>query len=75
MAIKEEDRGQNRAGHVQVGCGWVDAMESFGGVMFPGGLHTQESLRLALSFPFQETDILIVSYPKSGKDSERCPQA
>ncbi|TWW67955.1 sulfotransferase family 5A, member 1 [Takifugu flavidus] len=41
-------------------------MESFGGVLFPGGLHTQESLKLAVDFPFQETDVLIVSYPKSG---------
>lgn len=44
-------------------------MESFGGVLFPAGLHTQESLRLALNVPFQETDVLVVSYPKSGKDS------
>ncbi|XP_003969975.1 sulfotransferase family 5A, member 1 [Takifugu rubripes] len=41
-------------------------MESFGGVLFPGGLHTQESLKLAVDFPFRDTDVLIVSYPKSG---------
>lgn len=47
----------------------LDHMESFGGVSFPGGLHTQKSLQLALNVPFQETDVLIVSYPKSGKNS------
>lgn len=46
----------------------VDAMESFAGILFPGGLHTQESLQLALSYPFRETDVLIVTYPKSGKN-------
>lgn len=45
-------------------------MESFGGVLFPGGLHTQESLKLAMGFPFQETDVLIVSYPKSGESPD-----
>lgn len=44
-------------------------MESFGGILFPGGLHTQKSLQLALDVAFQETDVLIVSYPKSGKNS------
>lgn len=43
-------------------------METVGGILFPGGLHTQKSLQLALNFPFQETDVLIVSYPKSGKN-------
>ncbi|GLD47383.1 sulfotransferase family 5A, member 1 [Lates japonicus] len=38
----------------------------FNGISFPGHLHTQESLELALKFPFRDTDILIVSYPKSG---------
>lgn len=50
-------------------------MEPFGGVLFPGGLHTQESLKLAVEFPFQETDVLIVSYPKSGQSPGRCPKA
>ncbi|KAM9366978.1 sulfotransferase family 5A, member 1 [Symphorus nematophorus] len=44
----------------------LDVMEMFHGILFPGHLHTQESLQLALKFPFQDTDILIVSYPKSG---------
>lgn len=45
----------------------LDVMELFQGILFPGHLHTQDSLQLALKFPFQDTDILIVSYPKSGK--------
>ncbi|XP_061558267.1 sulfotransferase family 5A, member 1 [Phycodurus eques] len=44
----------------------LDATETFDGITFPGHLHTQESLQLALRFPFQDTDIVIVSYPKSG---------
>ncbi|XP_051918519.1 sulfotransferase family 5A, member 1 [Hippocampus zosterae] len=44
----------------------LEVEEMFGGIRFPGHLHTQESLRFALRFNFQETDILIVSYPKSG---------
>ncbi|XP_040888785.1 sulfotransferase family 5A, member 1 [Toxotes jaculatrix] len=44
----------------------LDVTEVFCGISFPGHLHTQESLQLALKFPFQDTDILIVSYPKSG---------
>ncbi|KAM9860676.1 sulfotransferase family 5A, member 1 [Aulostomus maculatus] len=44
----------------------LDVVEMFQGIRFPGHLHTQDSLQLALNFPFQETDIVIVSYPKSG---------
>ncbi|XP_070689996.1 sulfotransferase family 5A, member 1 [Pempheris klunzingeri] len=44
----------------------LDVLETFHGILFPGHLHTQDSLQLALKFPFQDTDILIVSYPKSG---------
>ncbi|XP_023280165.1 sulfotransferase family cytosolic 2B member 1-like [Seriola lalandi dorsalis] len=44
----------------------LDVTEMFHGILFPGHLHTQESLQLALKFPFQDTDILIASYPKSG---------
>ncbi|XP_070818609.1 sulfotransferase family 5A, member 1 [Chaetodon trifascialis] len=44
----------------------LDVTEMFHGILFPGHLHTQDSLHLALKFPFQDTDILIVSYPKSG---------
>ena len=45
----------------------LDVTEIFHGISFPGHLLTQDSLELALKFPFQDTDILIVSYPKSGK--------
>ncbi|XP_053299348.1 sulfotransferase family 5A, member 1 [Pleuronectes platessa] len=44
----------------------LDVTEMFHGISFPGHLHTQESLQLALRFPFRDTDVLIVSYPKSG---------
>ncbi|XP_041650906.1 sulfotransferase family 5A, member 1 [Cheilinus undulatus] len=44
----------------------LDVVETFHGISFPGHLHTQDSLQQALNFPFQDTDILIVSYPKSG---------
>lgn len=44
----------------------LDVMEVFHGISFPGHLHTQDSLQLALKFPFKDTDILVVSYPKSG---------
>ncbi|XP_054626879.1 sulfotransferase family 5A, member 1 [Dunckerocampus dactyliophorus] len=43
-----------------------EVTETFHGVAFPGHLHDQESLQRAVTFPFQDTDILIVSYPKSG---------
>uniref|UniRef100_A0A3Q3JWG4 Sulfotransferase n=1 Tax=Monopterus albus TaxID=43700 RepID=A0A3Q3JWG4_MONAL len=44
----------------------LDVIEMFHGISFPGHLHTQDSLQLALKFQFQDTDILITSYPKSG---------
>uniref|UniRef100_A0A3Q0RC32 Sulfotransferase n=1 Tax=Amphilophus citrinellus TaxID=61819 RepID=A0A3Q0RC32_AMPCI len=44
----------------------LDVTETFHGISFPGHLHTQESLEYAVKFPFRDTDILIVSYPKSG---------
>ncbi|XP_059212514.1 sulfotransferase family 5A, member 1 [Centropristis striata] len=44
----------------------LDVIERFHGISFPGHLHTQDSLQSALNFPFQDTDIVIVSYPKSG---------
>lgn len=47
----------------------LDVMETFHGISFPGHLHTQDSLQLALKFPFQGSDILIASYPKSGRKS------
>lgn len=52
----------------------LDVMEMFHGISFPGHLHTQESLELSLKFPFQDTDILIVSYPKSGKQRQQTVQ-
>ncbi|XP_042349540.1 sulfotransferase family 5A, member 1 [Plectropomus leopardus] len=44
----------------------LDVIETFHGILFPGHLHTQDSLQLALKFPFEDTDIVIVTYPKSG---------
>lgn len=44
----------------------LDVVEIFHGISFPGHLHTQDSLQRAVEFPFQDTDIVIVSYPKSG---------
>ncbi|XP_068594843.1 sulfotransferase 2B1-like [Brachionichthys hirsutus] len=44
----------------------LDVTEMFQGFMFPGLLHTQESLHCAVNFPFQDTDIIIATYPKSG---------
>lgn len=45
----------------------LDVIEMFHGIAFPGHVHTQDSLQHALKFPFQESDVLIVTYPKSGK--------
>lgn len=45
----------------------LNVTEIFHDISFPGHLHTQDSLQLALKFQFQDTDVLIVSYPKSGK--------
>nr|XP_057945756.1 sulfotransferase family 5A, member 1 [Doryrhamphus excisus] len=44
----------------------LEVTETFHGVIYPGYLHNQESLQHAVTFSFQDTDILIVSYPKSG---------
>ncbi|XP_062869346.1 sulfotransferase family 5A, member 1 [Trichomycterus rosablanca] len=44
----------------------LDVTETFHGIMFPGHLHTQDSLSYATDFKFQDTDTLIVTYPKSG---------
>lgn len=49
----------------------LDVTEIFEGISFPGHLHTLESLQFAISFPFQDQDILIVSYPKSGMVEHR----
>ncbi|NP_001187828.1 sulfotransferase family 5A, member 1 [Ictalurus punctatus] len=44
----------------------LEVTETFQGITFPGHLHTQESLRYGTNFKFQDSDILIVTYPKSG---------
>uniref|UniRef100_A0A3B1IHN4 Sulfotransferase n=1 Tax=Astyanax mexicanus TaxID=7994 RepID=A0A3B1IHN4_ASTMX len=44
----------------------LDVTEIFDGITFPGHLHTQDSLRYAVDFKFEDTDTLIVTYPKSG---------
>ncbi|XP_010625866.1 sulfotransferase 2B1-like [Fukomys damarensis] len=44
----------------------IDSVEVFKGIRFPGFIHTQESLRAACSFQFQDTDVLLVTFPKSG---------
>lgn len=49
----------------------LDVLEMFHGIRFPGHLHTQDSLQLALEFPFEDPDILITSYPKSGERREQ----
>ncbi|KAM8799312.1 sulfotransferase 2B1-like [Eudromia elegans] len=40
--------------------------ETFAGISLPGHLHTKESLHFATTFPFRDSDVLIVTYPKSG---------
>ncbi|XP_056135086.1 sulfotransferase family 5A, member 1 [Lampris incognitus] len=44
----------------------LDVTETFHGIAYPGHLCTKETLQNALRFPFQDTDILIATYPKSG---------
>ncbi|XP_068174836.1 sulfotransferase family 5A, member 1 [Antennarius striatus] len=44
----------------------MDVMETYCGIIFPGLVHTQESLQRAVTFQFQDTDIIIATYPKSG---------
>lgn len=46
----------------------LDVIESFQGIMFPGHMHTEESLNFATNFKFEDTDTLIVTYPKSGNN-------
>ncbi|XP_051830720.1 sulfotransferase 2A1-like [Antechinus flavipes] len=44
----------------------LKVIEVFEGLSFPGNLHTQETLRAAVNFQFQDTDVLLVTFPKSG---------
>ncbi|XP_069491681.1 sulfotransferase 2B1-like [Ambystoma mexicanum] len=44
----------------------LEVTEIFCGINFPGHLHTQESLHSAQYFGFQNNDIVIATYPKSG---------
>lgn len=53
----------------------LDVTEMFHGISFPGHLHTQDSLKYAVNFPFLDTDILIASYPKSGKREQTSKDA
>ncbi|XP_075833688.1 sulfotransferase 2B1-like isoform X1 [Microtus pennsylvanicus] len=38
----------------------------FDGIRFPGFIHTLESLKAASAFQFQDKDVLLVTFPKSG---------
>ncbi|XP_061449799.1 sulfotransferase 2B1-like isoform X1 [Rhineura floridana] len=44
----------------------LDVTETFAGLSLPGHLHTQESLNFASTFQFCGSDVLLVTYPKSG---------
>lgn len=46
----------------------LDVTETFHHISFPGHIHTQDSLKCALHFQFQDSDTVIATYPKSGKD-------
>ncbi|XP_013931307.1 PREDICTED: 3-alpha-hydroxysteroid sulfotransferase-like [Thamnophis sirtalis] len=45
---------------------WLDVTEVFANIRLPGHLHTESSLHFASDFEFQDTDVLLVTYPKSG---------
>ncbi|XP_013913102.1 PREDICTED: sulfotransferase family cytosolic 2B member 1-like [Thamnophis sirtalis] len=44
----------------------LDVTEVFANIRLPGHLHTESSLHFASHFEFQDTDVLLVTYPKSG---------
>nr|XP_034378758.1 bile salt sulfotransferase-like [Arvicanthis niloticus] len=44
----------------------MNTTEIFDGIRYPGYVHTQESLKAACSFQFEDTDIVLVTFPKSG---------
>lgn len=45
----------------------MNTTEIFEGIRFPGFMHTLESLKAACAFQFQDTDVLLVTFPKSGE--------
>lgn len=45
----------------------MNTTEIFDGIRYPGYVHTQESLKAACSFQFEDTDIVLVTFPKSGE--------
>ena len=45
----------------------MNTTEIFEGIRFPGFIHTLESLKAACAFQFQDTDVLLVTFPKSGE--------
>ncbi|XP_057609882.1 sulfotransferase 2A1-like [Chionomys nivalis] len=44
----------------------MNTTEIFDGIRFPGFIHTLESLKAACAFQFQDKDVLLVTFPKSG---------